>query len=180
MFRGLSLLRIALRCIRGVALMNGHAFARELRRMGEKRSSAGELPIWLIERTRTSIMDEGRSPRCLIAGSSGGHHACSPGKSRLRVSKNPLASPSPSNLEDPVRHGHCRTNQSRKPALQGFKSAYGNTRGLKKIARPVVFVCSTRPSLLPSSDGGRSGEPTLRDHTPLPSSLHWKGSSGTT
>jgi hypothetical protein len=65
-----------------------------LPRMGERRSSSAELPIWLIERTRTSIMDEGSSPRCLTAGSSGGHHACSPGNSRLRVGKNPLASPS--------------------------------------------------------------------------------------
>jgi hypothetical protein len=52
----------------------------ELRRMGERRSSSGELFIWFAARTRTSNMDEGSSSECLTAGSSGGDHACSPSK----------------------------------------------------------------------------------------------------
>ena len=72
--------------------MNRGAFAREYRRMGERRSSSGQLTIWPEERTRASIVDEGSTSRRLIAGNSVGHHACSPGKSRLLVRKIPLAS----------------------------------------------------------------------------------------
>jgi hypothetical protein len=75
----------------------------ELRRMGGRRSSSGELSIWFAARTRTSIMDEGSSSECLTAGSSGGDHACSPSKGRLRARSRALRC-FPHDLEDPMRH----------------------------------------------------------------------------
>src|SRR5215204_2036383 len=48
-------------------------------------------------------MDEGSSSECLTAGSSGGDHACSPSKSRLRV-RSCAPRYFPPDLEDPVRH----------------------------------------------------------------------------
>jgi hypothetical protein len=99
----------------------------EFRGVGERRSSSDELPIWLAERTRTSIMDEGSTSTCLTAGSSGGHHALSPSKSRLRVRKIPLACLLPSDLEDPVRHWRGWTGQSRKP---GYAEHYAPLQGV--------------------------------------------------
>jgi hypothetical protein len=87
-------------------------FGYELRRMGERRSSLGEFPIWLAARTRTSIMDEGSSSECLTAGSSCGDHACSPSKGRPRARSRSLRC-FPPDLEDPVRHASSDGSVSR-------------------------------------------------------------------
>jgi hypothetical protein len=108
--------------------------------MGERRSSSGELSIWLAARTRTSIMDEGSSSECLIAGSSGGDHTCSPSKSRVRVRSRALRCFSPG-LEGPVRHalsdGSVSQTRVSKTRASEFRFAAGDTDpSLVPSARP--------------------------------------------
>jgi hypothetical protein len=63
---------------------------------------------------------------------SGGHHACSQGKSSSRALKVPRASRCfPPDLEDQVRHARGRTGRSRKPAL-GIQTRVQQHEGLEE------------------------------------------------
>jgi hypothetical protein len=122
---------------------------------GERRSSSRELPIRLMVRTRSSILDEGSSSGCLTAGSSGGHHACSPSKSRPWMRSRVLRC-FRSDLENPARHALSDGSVSQNQRFRHSNPRAATRGGLKEIVGPVVLACcSTRPSLLPPIRHGR-------------------------
>jgi hypothetical protein len=76
--------------------------------------------------------------------------------------------------------GHLPAVLALDPTEQPEQVALRPLPGLRAAEAVAYWPVKLSKRLRPIADGGRTGEPTLRDHTPLPSSLQRKGSLGTT